>query len=58
MEALKKADDMKRIPEVKVMTGPHTRRITCLARWNDKDATNVVPEALVAGVGLDGFIWD
>ena len=47
--------DMKRIDEVKSMVGKHTRLITCLARWNNKDATKVVPEALKAGVGLYGF---
>ena len=47
--------DMKRIEAVKSMVGKHTRLITCLARWNNKDATKVVPEALKAGVGLYGF---
>ncbi len=47
--------DMKRIEAVKAMVGKHTRLITCLARWNRKDATKVVPEALKAGVGLYGF---
>lgn len=31
------------------------RLITCLARWNNQDATAVVPAALKAGVGLYGF---
>ncbi|MHC4201534.1 MAG: hypothetical protein ACYSU0_16215, partial [Planctomycetota bacterium] len=47
--------DMKRIDAVRPMVGEHTRLITCLARWNNKDATKVVPEALKAGVGLYGF---
>ncbi len=47
--------DMKRIQAVRSMVGRHTRLITCLARWNNKDATKVVPEALRAGVGLYGF---
>lgn len=52
---MNEAGDMKRIAAVKAMIGPHTRLITCLARWNGQDATKVVPEALAAGVGLYGF---
>ena len=52
---MNESGDMKRIEEVKGMVGKHTRLITCLARWNGKDATQVVPEALKAGVGLYGF---
>jgi hypothetical protein len=52
---MNEAGDMKRIAAVKSMVGPHTRLITCLARWNNQDATKVVPEALAAGVGLYGF---
>ncbi len=52
---MNEAGDMKRIEAVKSMVGPHTRLITCLARWNNQDATKVVPEALKAGVGLYGF---
>jgi hypothetical protein len=52
---MNESGDMKRIEQVKNMVGPHTRMITCLARWNGKDATQVVPEALNAGVGLYGF---
>ncbi|HUT57857.1 MAG TPA: hypothetical protein VNA25_08410 [Phycisphaerae bacterium] len=33
--------DMKRIDAVKSMVGEHTRLITCLARWNGKDARRV-----------------
>lgn len=40
---------------MKSMVGEHTRLITCLAHWNRRDATQVVPEALAAGVGLYGF---
>jgi hypothetical protein len=47
--------DRKRTDAVRSMVGEHTRLITCLARWNNKDATKVVPEALKAGVGLYGF---
>ncbi|MCP4378738.1 MAG: hypothetical protein GY794_21495 [bacterium] len=47
--------DMKGVDAVKSMVGKHTRLITCLARWNGKDATKVVPQALKAGVGLYGF---
>lgn len=52
---MNEAGDMKRIDAVKSMIGKHTHLITCLARWNGKDATKVVPEALAAGVGLYGF---
>jgi hypothetical protein len=52
---MNESGDMKRINAVKAMVGPHTRLITCLARWNNQDATKVVPEALAAGVGLYGF---
>lgn len=52
---MNEAGDMKRINAVKATVGPHTRLITCLARWNGQDATKVVPEALKAGVGLYGF---
>ena len=46
---------MKGVDAVKAMVGTHTRLITCLARWNGQDATEVVPEALKAGIGLYGF---
>ena len=52
---MNESGDMKRIDQVRSMVGKHTRLITCLARWNKKDATKVVPEALKAGVGLYGF---
>jgi hypothetical protein len=52
---MNESGDMKRIDAVRAMVGPHTRLITCLARWNGQDATKVVPEALKAGVGLYGF---
>jgi hypothetical protein len=52
---MNESGDMGRIKAVKSMVGPHTRLITCLARWNRQDATTVVPEALAAGVGLYGF---
>ena len=52
---MNESGDMKRINAVRAMVGEHTRLITCLARWNRQDATQVVPEALEAGVGLYGF---
>ena len=52
---MNESGDMKRIEQVRGMIGKHTRLITCLARWNNQDATQVVPEALKAGVGLYGF---
>jgi len=52
---MNEAGDMKGINAVKAMIGGHTRLITCLASWNKMDATQVVPAALDAGVGLYGF---
>jgi hypothetical protein len=52
---MNEAGDKKSIDAVKAMIGSHTRLITCLANWNGKDATKVVPEALAAGIGLYGF---
>lgn len=52
---MNESGDMKRIEAVKTMIGKHTRLITCLARWNNQDASKVVPEALATGVGLYGF---
>jgi hypothetical protein len=52
---MNESGDKKSIDAVKAMIGPHTRLITCLARWNGQDATKVVPEALKAGIGLYGF---
>lgn len=52
---MNESGDMKRIEAVRGMVGKHTRLITCLAHWNNQDATTVVPAALKAGVGLYGF---
>jgi hypothetical protein len=52
---MNEAGDVKGLMHVKSMVGPHARLITCLASWNGKEATEVVPEALEAGVGLYGF---
>ena len=52
---MNESGDKRGIDAVKAMVGPHTRLITCLARWNGQDATKVVPEALAAGIGLYGF---
>jgi hypothetical protein len=52
---MNESGDKKRVDAVRAMVGPHTRLITCLARWNGQDATKVVPEALQAGIGLYGF---
>ena len=47
--------DLERIKAIKPMIGKHTRLITCLANWNQQDATVVVPAALKEGIGLFGF---
>lgn len=52
---MNEAGDIEGIQAVKTMIGPHTRLITCLASWNNMDASQVVPAALDAGVGLYGF---
>ena len=52
---MNEAGSMKGINQVKGMVGEHTRLITCMALWNRQDATEAVPEALAAGVGLYGF---
>ncbi len=52
---MNESGDKKRVDAVRSMVGPHTRLITCLARWNGQDATQVVPDALQAGIGLYGF---
>lgn len=52
---MNEAGDIKRIKAAENMVGKHTRLITCLALWNRMDATQVVPEAIKANVGLYGF---
>jgi hypothetical protein len=52
---MNEAGSMAGIHQIKDMVGEHTRLITCMARWNGADATQAVPEALAAGVGLYGF---
>lgn len=47
--------DLEGIELVEEMVGEQTRLITCLALWNQMDATKIVPAALKAGVGLYGF---
>ncbi len=47
--------DLERINAIRPMVGKDTRLITCLASWNEQDATKVVPAALQAGIGLYGF---
>lgn len=52
---MNEAGDMERTSAVKSIVGPHTRLVTCLAAWNGQEATEVVPQALKAGIGLYGF---
>lgn len=52
---MNEAGDMERIHHVKDMVGDHSRLITCMAAWTGVNATEVVPQALKAGVGLYGF---
>jgi len=37
------------------MIKPDTKLISCLAAWNGKDPSKVIPEAHENGVGLYGF---
>jgi arylsulfatase A-like enzyme len=52
---MNEAGDMERISHVKDMVGDHTHLITCMAAWTGVNATDVVPKALEAGIGLYGF---
>lgn len=52
---MNESGDLRRIEQVRSMVGEHTRLITCLALWNGQEATEIVPAALEAGVGLYGF---
>jgi|GEM_PF-339406 len=52
---MNEAGSIEHIKQVEEMVGEHTRMITCMARWNGQDATEAVPAALAAGVGLYGF---
>ncbi len=47
--------DLQKIDSVRNMVGSHTQLITCLAKWNQKDARSTVIRAQEAGVGLYGF---
>ena len=47
--------NLNEIEKVRSAVGENTRLITCLASWNGQDATEVVPDALNAGIGLYGF---
>ncbi len=42
-------------PQLKSMIRPETKLISCLAAWNGKDPSKVIPEAHKNGVGLYGF---
>lgn len=42
-------------PKLKSMIRDETKLISCLAAWNGKDPSAVIPEALKNGVGLYGF---
>ena len=42
-------------PKLKSMIKPDTKLISCLAAWNGKDPSKVIPEAHKNGIGLYGF---
>lgn len=52
---MNEAGDIDRVQALQPMIGKHTRLLTCLANWNAKDPTAIVPVALQAGIGLYGF---
>lgn len=52
---MNEAGDIERVKAMQPMIGKHTRLLTCLANWNAKDPTAVVPAALKEGIGLYGF---
>ena len=41
--------------ELKAKIRPDTKLISCLAAWNSKDPTKVIPEANKNNIGLYGF---
>ncbi len=47
--------DVNKIDSIKNMVGENTRLITCLANWNNKEAKQVISDAVQAGVGMYGF---
>jgi hypothetical protein len=47
--------DIAKIDAIRSMVGKDTKLITCLARWNEKDAKSVVVDAVNVGIGLYGF---
>jgi uncharacterized lipoprotein YddW (UPF0748 family) len=52
---MNEAGDIERVKAMQPMIGKHTRLLTCLANWNAKDPTAIVPVALKEGIGLYGF---
>jgi len=52
---MNEAGDIERVQAMQPMIGKHTRLLTCLANWNAKDPTAIVPVALREGIGLYGF---
>ncbi len=52
---MNEAGDIERVQAMQPMIGKHTRLLTCLANWNAKDPTAIVPVALHEGIGLYGF---
>ncbi len=52
---MNEAGDIERVKAMMPMVGKHTRMLTCLAAWNLKNPTVVVPVAIKEGIGLYGF---
>ncbi|MEI7902029.1 MAG: alpha-L-fucosidase [bacterium] len=52
---MNEAGDIASVKAMMPMVGKHTRMMICLAAWNLKNPTVVVPAAIKEGIGLYGF---
>jgi hypothetical protein len=52
---MNEAGDLEGVEATRGMVGPQTRLLTCLANWNGKDPSDIVPGAIKANIGLYGF---
>ena len=47
--------DISHVEGIRHIVGEHTRLMTCVARWNEKDPSVIIPQAIKANIGLFGF---
>jgi hypothetical protein len=52
---MNEAGDIARTQAMHDLVGAETKLITCLASWNGQNPAEVVPDAMLQGVGLYGF---